>query len=442
MLLQKKHKSGFLKFITVVVLLSYFFIPVFRTFPLSAVFEDQGFTDSALQRVSQLPYRERKKLLYSHFPSNQENLLLASISDLTISPQERKLLQLTAEYYPLYEIHESQAQWLIKITSVPGFEVFFQESIPLQYCTDIPVSEDMFSSIEIKVFKEFQKKVPILMYHQVHETNFWITPSAFKNHLEAMYRSGFCLLSLSDFLQGDFSTIPDGRKPILLTFDDAFESQFFLENSGKPSNNCAVGILEAFAKEHPDFNCTAAFFPYLSIIPFGQVQQETLWIKKFQYLWERGYDIGCHSYYHTFFEKISEKAVLEELNFFYNHLSYYFPDDYQKAFIIAYPYGSLPKNRQLIPAYEYKGNKLTGGLSAWGGLAPLIHHGDRFYLPRIQADADTLNDIDTWDSFTIESKTYTLLKFYQDFPELVNLWVQKNDPDSIGNYFYRNYLFN
>ena len=435
---KKKRKTGFLFFIFIVVFLADLLFPVFRTFPLSVIFEDQGFANSTLKAVSELPYRERKKLLYSHYPSIHESLLLATIGDLALSPGERKLLRLTADKYPLDEIDDKQAQWLIELMSVPQFEAFFQESIPLQYCSDIPIIKEMFTPVQIKVFKEYQKKVPILMYHQVHDTNFWITPATFKNHLEAMYRAGYCLISLTDYLKGDFSTVPDGRKPILITFDDAFESQFFMDNTGKPSTNCAVGIMEAFAKDHPDFNCTATFFPYLSIIPFGQVQQETLWIRKFQYLWERGYDIGCHSYYHTFFEKISEKAVKEELDFFYNHLSYYFPEDYKKAFIIAYPYGSLPKNRQFMQAYEYKGNKLNGGLSAWGGLAPLVHHGDYFYLPRIQADADTLVDIDTWDSFIIESKTYTMCQFYRDFPELVNLWVRKNDPDSKGLYFYQN----
>lgn len=438
---KKKPKSGFLFILALAFFLFYLLMPVFQAFPLAIILEDQGFADSTLQAVSQLPYRERTKLMYSYYPSGHENLLLAIISDQKISSLERKLLQQTAENYPLDEINDDQAKWLTDIMSVKGYEVFFQESIPLKYCTQIPVSEEMFSSVQIKIFKEYNKKVPILMYHQVHETNFWITPSAFRNHLERMYRSGYCLLSLTDFLRGDFSTIPDGRKPILITFDDAFESQFVLENNGKPSNDCAVGIMEAFAREHPDFNCTATFFPYLSMIPFGQVRQENLWLKKFRYLWDKGYDLGCHSYHHTFFGKISEKAVKEELDFFYYHLSYYFPNDYQRAFMIAYPYGSLPKNKEFISTYQYQGNKFKGGVSAWGGLAPLVHHGDKFYLPRIQADNDTLNDIDTWDSFTVESKTYTLFKFYENNPELVNLWVRKNDPDSLGKYFYLNYLF-
>ncbi|MDD4663775.1 MAG: hypothetical protein PHD83_03820 [Caldisericia bacterium] len=438
---RKKQSSGLLFFFGAILFFLTLLLPAFRTFPVEKVFEDQAFAESTIQIISNLPFQERRKLLYSHYPSLHENLLLMALADKKLTRTEIKLMRLTSDNYPTFEITKEQAEWLLRIQSIPDMTIFFQESIPLECITEISIAEDMFMNHEIKVFQESEKSIPILMYHQIHETNFWITPTTFRKHLEEMYRSGFCLISLSDFFKGDFSSIPDGRKPILITFDDAFESQFTMTKDGKPADNCAVGIMEAFSREHPDFNCTAAFFPYLSIIPFGQVNQEELWLKKFKYLWDRGYDIGCHSYYHTFFEKISEKAIKEELDFFYNHLSYYFPDDYQKSFFIAYPYGSLPKNKQYIKYYEYKGNQMVGGFSAWGGLSPQIHHGDRFYIPRIQADADTLNEIDTWVSYTVESKTFILPKFYENRPQLVNLWVRKNNPESIGRYFYQYKVF-
>lgn len=422
--------------------LLFFLLPSFRAIPIEKILEDQAYADSSIRIVSELPLQEKRKLLYAHYPSLHENLLLLSIKDKKLSNAECSLLQLTAEHYPSTELSLEQAEWLLSLLSVPDYSVFFQETIPLDSISQIAISEDMFAIAELKVFKDSHNKVPILMYHQVHSTNFWITPETFKKHLEKMYRSGYCLINLSDFLKGDFSSIPDGRKPILITFDDAFESQFTMQPNGMPTSNCAIGIMEAFTAEHPDFNCTATFFPYLSIIPFGQVRQEKLWIKKFRYLWDNGYDIGCHSYYHTFFGNISQKAIKEELDFFYNHLSYYFPEDFIRSFTVAYPYGSLPKEMKLITEYEYKGNRLLGGCSAWGGLSPLVHHGNRFLLPRIQADANTLDDMDTWVSYSVESKTYSLPKFYQNCPELVNLWVRKNDPSSLGQYFYQTKLLN
>jgi len=50
---------------------------------------------------------------------------------------------------------------------------------------------------------------------------------------------------------------------VVLTFDDSSPGQFrYLAQNGSTSvdPDCAVGILEAFARRHPDFGLAATFF--------------------------------------------------------------------------------------------------------------------------------------------------------------------------------------
>ena len=68
-------------------------------------------------------------------------------------------------------------------------------------------------------------------------------------------RRGYRLIGLNDLLDGRIAT-PAGTTPVVLTFDDSSPGQFrYLGGNGtlRIDPKSAVGILEAFAKEHPDF---------------------------------------------------------------------------------------------------------------------------------------------------------------------------------------------
>ncbi|MFW6113563.1 MAG: hypothetical protein ACOC78_01410, partial [Actinomycetota bacterium] len=113
--------------------------------------------------------------------------------------------------------------------------------------------------------------VMILEYHRIGEEGRWSrTPENFLSDLEILYEEGYRCIRLSDLAANHITTEP-GYTSVVLTFDDSDPSQFrYIEQDGDLiiDPDCAVGIMEKFANEHPDFNMTATFY----VLPelFGQ----------------------------------------------------------------------------------------------------------------------------------------------------------------------------
>ena len=117
-------------------------------------------------------------------------------------------------------------------------------------------------------------QVMVLMYHQIGEEEAeWVrTPENFRKDLETLYAAGYRLIALNDLLDGNI-TVPAGTTPVVLTFDDGTIGHFrYIEQDGQTviDPDCAVGILEQFAAEHPDFGQAATFFIMYEASIFGQ----------------------------------------------------------------------------------------------------------------------------------------------------------------------------
>jgi peptidoglycan/xylan/chitin deacetylase (PgdA/CDA1 family) len=142
-------------------------------------------------------------------------------------------------------------------------------------------------------------KIMILMYHQIapRESTWRRTPENFRQDLAVLYDRGYRPISLRDFVSGRIST-PHGRTPIVITFDDGTAGQFrfITEPDGKkvPDPDSAVGILERFHQQHPDFPLEATFFLNGSR-PFGEKSQVE---EKLHHLLDHGMDIGNHTTSH------------------------------------------------------------------------------------------------------------------------------------------------
>src|SRR5712664_4583758 len=107
-------------------------------------------------------------------------------------------------------------------------------------------------------------RVMILEYHKVDypEERWTRTPENFRRDLETLYARGYRLQSLNALLDGRI-TVPAGTTPVVLTFDDSSPGQFrYVERNGtlEIDPKCAVGVLEAFIQEKPDFGRAATFF--------------------------------------------------------------------------------------------------------------------------------------------------------------------------------------
>lgn len=194
--------------------------------------------------------------------------------------------------------------------------------------------------------------IPVMMYHGIHnmldsDTNYiggnvdkdgyQRTKEAFIRDLEFYYNSGYRMIRLIDYVNGNIDT-ELGYSPIVITFDDGLENAIKVTGLDSDGNiiidpNSAVGILESFKKKYKDYNVTATFF-----INGGLFNQPMYNEKIINWLIDNGYDIGNHSYTHANFKKISENESVTEIGKMYEKLDSIIKGKYVN--IVALPFGS------------------------------------------------------------------------------------------------------
>ncbi len=93
---------------------------------------------------------------------------------------------------------------------------------------------------------------------------------------------------------------PAGTSPVVLTFDDALRGQFHYTADGKIDPDCAVGILDAFHAQHPDWPLKGTFFVLTDEDPKmpPPFYQANLGQGKMEYLVKEGFEIGNHTVHH------------------------------------------------------------------------------------------------------------------------------------------------
>ncbi len=216
-------------------------------------------------------------------------------------------------------------------------------------------------------------EVPIMMYHGIHnkknsetkytggnvdKDGYQRTSEAFANDLEFYYNSGYRMIRLTDYVDGNID-VELGKSPIILTFDDGLENAIKVTGVDSKGNiiidpNSAVGILEDFKKKYPDYNVTATFF-----VNGGIFQQEEYNEKILKWLIDNGYDIGNHTYTHVNFSQVDSNKSIEEVGKLYELLDKIIPEKYVN--IVALPFGSPYKldheNMQYIFNTNYNGKE-------------------------------------------------------------------------------------
>jgi peptidoglycan/xylan/chitin deacetylase (PgdA/CDA1 family) len=235
-------------------------------------------------------------------------------------------------------------------------------------------------------------RLMILEYHKVDypEERWTRTPENFRRDLEMLYSRGYRLQSLNALLDGRI-TVPAGTTPVVLTFDDSSPGQFRFvetENGLEIDPKCAVGILEAFLREKPDFGRAATFY----VLPgaskpnrlFNQPEYEG---RKLQYLVSHGYEIGNHTLWHANLGKYDEALVRSQIAEAQQWIQRYVPD--YRIRTIALPHGVYPRDVSWALRGEAKGTTYEHDaiLMVAGGAAPspFSRGFDRRRLPRIQA---------------------------------------------------------
>lgn len=235
-------------------------------------------------------------------------------------------------------------------------------------------------------------RIMILEYHLIGypEADWHRTPENFRKDLQMLYDNDYYPIALQDLVTRNIN-VPAGKTPFVLTFDDSSKGQFnYLVKDGvlviDPQS--AVGIMEQFKKEHPDFPLTATFYVLPAIDPglrlFGQ---EECIKQKLEFLVKHGYEIGNHSYWHQNLAKTDEDGVQKQLALCLKAVQSYLPGYEMRS--LSLPFGVFAKNPQLEIAGVYEGTHYCHNaivLVGSGSIpSPFSKDFNPFRLERIQA---------------------------------------------------------
>jgi peptidoglycan/xylan/chitin deacetylase (PgdA/CDA1 family) len=235
-------------------------------------------------------------------------------------------------------------------------------------------------------------RVLILEYHRIGEPEgrWQRTPVNFRADLELLLAGGYYPVNLRDLVDNQLRSVPAGKRPVVLTFDDSSISQFRTLPDGTVDPDSAVGILREFHEAHPaDWPLRATFF----VLPgegqpghalFGQPE---LALKKLSQLVEWGMEIGSHTISHANLYQATAEKVQRELGLSQARLEDWLPG--YDVVSLSVPYGIYPQDEALLAAGEHDGvpYSYAAAVQVGAGLAYSPHTAsfDPYHIPRVQA---------------------------------------------------------
>lgn len=301
---------------------------------------------------------------------------------------------------------------------------------------------DAKEKIDLSLKPNEAGQIMVLMYHNIgQEEAEWIrTPENFRKDLKTLYEKGYRPISLEDFVNNNIN-VEAGLSPVVITFDDGNQNNFnIIEKDGEKivDPDSAVGILEQFNSEHPDFPLKATFFVFGSN-PFRQPE---LLEYKLNYLVEKGFDIGNHTLEHNDMSKINDankiqKVIGEQAEFLESYVSGYKVNTY------ALSYGARPKDKALYPylqkgEYEGKTYENIAVLNVgWDpSVSPIDKAFDPYAIHRIRASETKVDGVGMYDWLAVLDKNPERRYISDGNPDIVTVpkkFEEKVDKDKLGD---------
>lgn len=236
--------------------------------------------------------------------------------------------------------------------------------------------------------------IPVLMYHQLvakPKRVYDMSPDAFRAQLQALFDAGYRPITAAAMASGRID-LPAGRHPVVLTFDDSTHDQARLGPDGNPTPESALGILEAFERDHPEFTATATFYVNSTPEPFTDPTV-------LDWLAANGYEIGAHTHSHADLGKLEDAGVQAEIGKDIAYLQNAVPG--LKVTTLAVPFGVYPRNRALLQSGSHDGIPYTleaaFGVAEIASPSPYSIRFDRFRIPRLDTGLGVLDAQDALD---------------------------------------------
>ncbi|MEN8098162.1 MAG: polysaccharide deacetylase family protein [Chloroflexota bacterium] len=322
--------------------------------------------------------------------------VIASNQDV-LTPEKQSSVLLTGKPRPLFRLVSKPRFYINRPGDLADIDATRQariadklEPIPTPAHTPMPVVQVHWG------------EVPVLGYHFFGSSSspWFRTIEDFRNDLETLYSLGYYPVNLIDYVQGNLNDLPEGRRPVVLTFDDSNSTQFWYEKDGTVAPYCAIGVLlEMNDKYGDEWPLRATFFVLMKeenhepgLVPFGQPGLVDL---KLQALVDWGMEVGSHTVMHRNLRWIPDEEVQWELAVSQARLERILPGYQVRS--LALPEGGYPKTPDILSSgyselaqlgYAYDAVVMVGDGPAAPHDSPDF---DPYKIPRIQALPDRMS---------------------------------------------------
>ena len=192
----------------------------------------------------------------------------------------------------------------------------------------------------IYIFKHYRYnqrsdvKIPILLYHNFVTTvpnsdpdnfNYINTPESFEENIKTLLKNGYTIISMKELNEANCGEKNLPNKPIVITFDDGYYSNYEYIYPIIKKYNVKVSIFIITDKIGQEIDGIR----YLGWNECLEMQNSSL------------VEIFSHSKRHVFYDKLPVRQIRDDVEESYNQIEHHLGKQDLKVF--AYPYGAYTK---------------------------------------------------------------------------------------------------